>query len=181
MTPRVAGPRVAGLDLSLSGTGVAMTNGGTFTVGGPSTRGDRRLLDIVTAIHEALIEPPDLVVIEGLMTHSIGAGSQAALVHGAVRLYLVQQGYPYALVPPSTLKAYATGNGGAKTDKHAMRMAAYKRTRIEFTDDNQCDAWWLRQAGLDHLGHPELPLPAAQRDRLTKVVWPALPTPLETP
>jgi hypothetical protein len=55
-----------------------------------------------------------------------------------------------------------------------MAMAAYKRAGREFADDNQCDAWWLRAAALDHYGQPEFDLPKVQRERLAKVVWPDL-------
>lgn len=166
---------VLGLDLSLTATGIALPGGHTYTVGGPAGRGDHRLLDIVTALHSSLRDRPDLAVLEDLPTHAKGAGI-TGMVHGAVRLYLVQEGIPYALVTAATLKAYATGNGSA--DKHAMRMAAYKRAGREFGDDNQADAWWLRAAGLDHYGTAEHVLPAAQRARLKKVIWPDLTPPL---
>jgi hypothetical protein len=67
------------------------------------------------------------------------------------------------LITPATLKAYATGKGNG--DKTAMAMAALKRADREFGDDNQCDAWWLRAAGLDWYGQPEFALPKVQRDR----------------
>jgi hypothetical protein len=79
---------------------------------------------------------------------------------------------PYVLLTPATLKAYATGKGNA--DKTAMTLAAFKRTGIEFADDNQCDAAWLRWAGLDHYSYAEFELPAAQRARLDKADWPEM-------
>ncbi|MEO3978833.1 Holliday junction endonuclease [Streptomyces sp. CAU 1734] len=169
--------RVIGLDLSITATGIAYRDGSTGTAGGSSAMGDRRLVTIVDMVDIAVGGPdsglgplPDLVVLEDLPTHAKSAGV-TGMVHGAVRALLVRRTVPYALVTPATLKAYATGKGTA--DKTAMAMAAYKRAGREFADDNQCDAWWLRAAGLDRLGHPEFPLPGAQRDRLDKATWPA--------
>jgi hypothetical protein len=53
-----------------------------------------------------------------------------------------------------------------------MVMAAYKRFGLEFPDDNQCDAFWLRAMGLDAYHEPLAVLPAVQRDAMTKVDWP---------
>lgn len=170
---------VLGLDLSLTATGITDPDGTYSTVVGAAGRGDMRLYDVVAALHHIreTFRQVDVAVIEDLMTHSIGRGSQTALVHGAVRLYLIQYRIPYVLIPATTLKIYATGSG--KADKHAMRMAAFKRAGLEFPDDNQADAWWLWHAGHDHYGHPTTPLPAAQRARLDKIVWPDLTAPQE--
>ena len=70
-----------------------------------------------------------------------------------------------------TLKKFATGNGAAK--KPDLRMALYRRAGVDVADDNQVDAWWLRQAGLQHLGDPDaVPLPQTHLSALDKVVWP---------
>lgn len=174
-----AGPRplrIMGLDLSITAPGIALPDGTTLTVKTRTQDGDRRLQTIVDQIGLALGEGPDgigdgvdLVVIEDLPTHAKSAGI-TGMVHGAVRLRLIDFGTPYVLVTPATLKAYATGKGNA--DKTAMAIAALKRAGREFADDNQCDAAWLRWAALDALGQPEFPVPAAQRARLAKVTWP---------
>lgn len=160
---------VLGLDLSLTATGIAYVDGGTATVKTRTVDGDRRLKYIVDAVGEATAQGVEFVVIEDLPKHAHSAGI-TGMVHGAVRLALIEEAVPYVLVPAATLKAYATGKGNA--DKTAMALAAFKRGHIEFADDNQCDAWWLRAAGLDRLGTPLFPLPEAQRVRLDKVRWP---------
>lgn len=33
---------------------------------------------------------------------------------------------------------------------------------------------WLRAMALDHYGHPVVPMPAANREALRKIDWPAL-------
>jgi Holliday junction resolvasome RuvABC endonuclease subunit len=181
-TPAAAGhrPRVLGLDLSLTATGIAYPDGTTTTIKTRQKDGDRRLLEIAHAIRWAAGEgqgpmgtdtPPTLAVLEDLPKHAMAAGI-TGMVHGIARAVLLEAGVPYATVVPATLKAYATGKGSG--DKTPMAMAAYKRAGVEFVDDNQCDAWWLRAAGLDWLGSPLFDLPKAQRDRLAKVRWPDL-------
>lgn len=166
--------RVIGLDLSITATGIALADGQLLTVGGPAAMGDRRLVDIAARIDDAVQEHwPHLVVIEDLPTHAHGAGI-TGMVHGVARLTLLRRHIPYALVIPSTLKKYATGNGGAS--KSDMRMALYQRAGLDIRDDNQADAAWLRAAGLDHLGEPPLVMPKVNRAALTKVTWPNLST-----
>ena len=160
---------IIGLDLSLTNTGIAYTDGDVRTMKTRALDGDLRLLDIVEAIGEAIQLGATFAVIEDLPSNARSAGI-TGMVHGAVRLSLIEASVGYVLVPPATLKAFATGKGNA--DKTAMAIAALKRGGREFADDNQCDAWWLRAAGLDRLGTPPFPLPEAQRARLDKVSWP---------
>jgi Holliday junction resolvasome RuvABC endonuclease subunit len=169
-------PSVLGLDLSLTATGIAYRDGSTGTVKTRPADGDRRLLIIAEAVrvavggeHIGLGPAPDLAVIEDIPQNSFAA-KPISMVHGVVRTVLLEAGVPYVLITAATLKAYATGKGSG--DKVPMAMAAYKRAGMEFPDDNQCDAWWLRAAGLDRLGHPLVPMPATQRARLDKACWP---------
>lgn len=161
---------VLGLDLSISATGVAAPDGSTSTIKTRDRDGDRRLTHIRDTI-AGLCAGVDLAVVEDLPTHAHSAGI-TGMVHGAVRVALLDAGVPYALVTPATLKKYATGNGSVK--KSGMILAAYKRFGVEFDDEDQCDAAWLRAAGLDQLGEPLAVLPAAQRQALAKVRWPDL-------
>ena len=174
--------RILGLDLSLTATGICTVEGSTFTVSTRAAEGDRRLTTIGDAINHALVTTPvALAVIEDLPTHAHSAGI-TGMVHGVARLTLMRRGVPYALVAPATLKAFATGKGNAT--KSEMAVAAFRRGGETFGgDDNQCDAWWLRQAGLHHLGAPEaIPLPKAQVARLDRVTWPDnLPIATEKP
>lgn len=172
------GPRVIGLDLSLTATGIAAWDGRPLsTIRTVTSEGDQRLGRIMVTVRADAYDyvsdqPIDLAVIEDLPTHAHSAGI-TGMVHGAVRVALMEIGVPYALVPPATLKAYATGKGTAT--KPDMRMALFKRAGLDIRDDNQVDAWWLRAAGLERLGYPLVSLPAAQRDRLDKARWPDLP------
>lgn len=168
--------RVLALDLSITAPGICLPDGTTSTFKTNPKDGDRRLQHIVDHVGLALGEGPDdigdgvdLVIIEGPVVRS-SAAVTIGMVHGAVRLRLLDFDTPYVLITPATLKAYATGKGNA--DKTAMAIAALKRTGREFADDNQVDAAWLRWAALDWYGQAEFTLPAAQRDRLAKVAWP---------
>lgn len=171
----MSAPNVIGLDLSITATGWA-TDDGCGTIKTIASRGDRRLATITSEIEEFFAcgdgdrkDLADLVVIEGPVVRS-SAAVIIGMVHGAVRLRLMDWGIPYAIVPPATLKKYATGKGNA--DKTAMALALYKRARIELADDNQVDAWWLRAAGLQHLGYPLVDVPGPNREALGKVLWP---------
>jgi Holliday junction resolvasome RuvABC endonuclease subunit len=156
--------KVGGLDLSMTGTGAAHTVEGAACTHLIKTRerGDLRLNEIAGQV-KMRVTDSDLVIIEGYLNHSHSAGI-TGMVHGAVRAMLIEEGIKYATLPPSSLKKYATGRGGAsKTD---MALAAFKRGGVEFTDDNQCDAWWLWVAANDYLDQPVFSLPAIQRAAL---------------
>ena len=162
-------PRVVGLDLSITATGIALTNGHTETVRGKADLGDLRL-DHIAIETRLATDDVHLVVIEDLAVHGPGNGMAAAQVMGAVKVTLLARGTRYALVPPATLKKYATGKGNAT--KADMAVALYKRAGLELADDNQVDAWFLRAAGLHHLGHPVIDVPAAQAAALDRITWP---------
>lgn len=159
--------KVSGLDLSMTGTGLVYTvEGAAYThLIKPKDAGDLRLPEIRTRILSH-VEGSELVLIEGYLNRSMSAGI-TGMVHGAVRAGLIDAGIKYATFPPASLKKYATGRGGAsKTD---MAVAAVKRAGVEFTNDNECDAWWLWVAVNDHLDHPVFPLPQSQREALSKI------------
>ena len=163
--------RILALDLSITAPGLCLPDGTTRTVKTNAKTGDRRLVHIVSEVGIALDGGADLVVMEEAPPGLKGDAIKAIhMVHGAVRLRLLESGTPYLLINPTTLKAYATGN--TRADKTAMAIAALKRADREFADDNQCDAWWLRAAALDWYDVAEFTMPQAQRDRLAKVAWP---------
>ncbi len=163
--------RVVGLDLSLTSTGVARADGDTVRIRTISNGPER--IDFINQAVIANIGRVDLVVIEGYSFGSKGAAVfQIGELGGVIRHTLWSHGTPFAVVPPTTLKKYATGSGVAK--KPDMRMALYKRAGIDNQHDDEVDAWWLRQAGLDHYGHAEIVLPATHREALAKVEWPVL-------
>ena len=177
-----SGPRVIGLDLSLTATGIAKGDGTTTTV---TTRAqdpigyrlDTIAIEIECVIADTANAYPGWIVavVEDMPANAQSAGITGR-VHGAVLLSLwrlqCQLDLRTVLVPPASLKKYATGKGNAT--KPDMRMALYQRAGIDERDDNRVDAWWLRAMALDHYGHPVVPMPAANRAALAKIDWPAL-------
>lgn len=166
-------PHVVGVDLSLTGTGIATADGELTVRTNAADPIEMRLQVIRNAVlHRCAVVPPvDLVVIEDFVTRS-PAASTLGMVHGVVRVALTEAGIPFVLVPPATLKKYVCGKGTAKKDD--MRMETYKRFGLDIADDNQVDAFGLRAMALDALGHPLRTMPTAQRDSLEKITWPAL-------
>lgn len=159
---------VVGLDPSMTGTGLAHTIQGeacTHLLSIKPAEGDARLLALKNKVIE-LIPGAEFVLIEGYLNRSLSAGT-TGLVHGAVRVALMEKGIRYATLPPASLKKYAAGKGTAS--KTEMAVAAYKRGAVEFVDDNQCDAWWLWVAANEYMGHPIFDLPAVNRESLTKI------------
>ncbi|MFF8901709.1 hypothetical protein ACF082_29990 [Streptomyces lydicus] len=169
-------PRIIGLDLSLTSTGVALPDGTTYRIKTRTADGDRRLVIIRDHIRYDLAKHrPHLAVVEDLPRNAMAAGV-TGMVQGIARCELADAGVPIAYIVPATLKSYAADHGRA--DKQHMADAAYLAAGIQFANDlggDQCDAWWLRAAGHDWWGDPLFTLPDAQRSRLTKAKWPALP------
>ena len=160
--------KVLGLDLSITGTGLAHTLEGevcTHTVKTRDKDRDRRLVQIQTTIRE-LATGAELCLIEAPTPRS-PSSVISGMVQGAARLVLLDLGIPYGTLMPASLKKYATGRGTG--DKIPMAIAALKRADLEFPNDNECDAFWLWVAANDHLGQPVFDLPAVNRESLKKI------------
>lgn len=159
---------VLGIDPSLSSTGIA-NEVEAYTV--ETKAGDPKRLDLIyeTVHWHATTPGVDLVVIEDLPTHAKGAGL-TGMAQGVIRLALIRAGVRWISVTAATLKVFATGSGTAS--KADMRMAWYQRTGVDVRDDNQVDAFWLRELGLHLLGKPTFPLPKTHTRALDKVQLP---------
>lgn len=165
-------PNVVGLDLSLTGTGVAHPGGGSSTIRTKLT-GAARLGYLRDLIGQWLSdERTDLVAVEGYAFGRTNKAHQMGELGGVVRLMLHERGQPWCEIPPSSMKKYATGKGNA--GKSEVLVAAVRRLGYDGADDNQADALWLRAMALDHLGAPCVQVPASHRDALVKVQWPAI-------
>lgn len=180
---RLWAPRVLGLDLSLTGTGIARlgAEGVEFltTVRPGKCAGHERLKLIFDAIHEAQRgQNLDLVVIEGPSYGSQGgqqghherAGLWWMVTHSLWRIRR-----SYAVVSPKARAKYATGNGN--DGKPAVLAAARERYGhlAALGNDNEADALVLAHMGVDHLGGYLADVPAVNREALRRAQWPATP------
>lgn len=161
--------KVLGLDLSITGTGLAHTLEGevcTHTVKTREKDRDRRLIQIQNEIREHATGA-ELCLIEAPTPRS-PSSVVSGMVQGAARLVLLDLGIPYGTLMPASLKKYATGKG-VDPKKIGVAIAALKRAGLEFPNDNECDAFWLWVAANDHLGQPVFDLPAINRESLGKI------------
>lgn len=179
--PAGAGPaprwRVAGLDISLTGTGIA-TLGGTTRVPTTGRRRDtiaqrntrmRHITD--TVLTE--VGTVDLACVEGPSHHSVGGsvwdrGGLWWLIVSA----LCARDIPVAVIPPTSRAKYATGKGNAR--KTAVLEAAQHRYGAILPTDDEADALILRAMGLHHLGQPLAEVPDGHRAALAGCQWPDL-------
>ena len=171
--------RVLGLDLSLTGTGVAKPDGSTLVIKTGSLRGCERLIRIRNEVMAIVIaDMPTLVIIEDRVNH-IGDPGATAELHGVIKVALHEWNVPFALVSAPSLKQYGCGKGNGK--KEDMKLHAYMRYGREFKSNDECDAYLLRAMGLEYLGSPlsvaknlTKQEDEAVRKSMLKVDWPAV-------
>lgn len=168
-------PRVAGIDVSLTSTGVA-TLGGTRAIVTKGRRADtiaQRNTRMGRIIDEVLNEVGwvDLAVIEGPSHHSVGGHvwDRGGLWWRIVAA-LCGRSIPLAVVPPMCRAKYATGKGNAR--KAVVLDAAQRRYGAICETDDEADALVLRAMGLDWLGFPLAAVPDGHRAALAGCQWP---------
>lgn len=168
-------PRVVGVDLSLTSTGLADSAGHVLRVQTKPTKGTDPLLDTLArllAVRGQVMQwafAATLVVVEG---PSYGQGRQSGDHARAGLWWAVAEGLTYDMpsrllvVPPATLKTYATGKGNASKD--AVLAAAVKRYPAhDVTGNDVADATVLAAIGARILGHPIDDLPKTHLRALT--------------
>lgn len=172
---------VAGLDLSLTSTGVAMVNpeGAHFTdrikskdqAGASLGQRQDRLRGIADNVI-ATVTGSDLIVIEGPSYASkFGHPHDRSGLWWMVVSRLMHAGLDVIDVAPSARAKYATGAGNAGKD--AVLAAAVKRyPEWDITGNDVADAVILAAMGCRHLGHPIDSLPQIHLTAMTKVRWP---------
>lgn len=171
------GPRVIGLDLSLSCTGVAGP-GWTDTIKPPSkVRGPERLDWIRARIVDSYLTAVDLVVIEGPSYGSQSRGQaghhERAGLWWLVTHMLWRTGRPYAVVSPAARAKYATGKGIA--GKADVVREVTRRFDWFAGGEDEADALVLMAMGRDWLGAPLVAVPQTHRAALDKAQWPDMP------
>lgn len=172
-----AAPLVAGLDLSLVSTGLALISPSGFRTHRIHVEGNGivRLRRIAYEVKQHL-SGACLVVVEGPSYGSPGRGQhERAGLWWLIQDRLWRHGIACAVVPPANLKKYAVGiGGGPRASKDAVLLAAARRW-AEFTGQNdEADALWLAAMGLDHLTGTSN-VPSSHRVALTGCAWPTVP------
>jgi Holliday junction resolvasome RuvABC endonuclease subunit len=177
-------PRVLGLDLSLTGTGICRLGAAgveiLWTVRPRKLTGHERLEYILDAIYEAQHGADlDLVMVEGPSYGSQG-GQQGHHERGGLWWLVTHSLYArrrsYGVVAPKARAKYATGNGN---DAKPAVLAAVRETYghlAEVRNDNEADALVIAAMGADRCGAPIAVVPEVNRAALKNVSWPALPS-----
>ena len=151
---KLSGPVYIGIDQSYSGFAITSLNEEGFytTVYKSDLRGIDRLADIRDHLRFAL-EQCDIrdVAMEGYAFGSQMANMLGEL-GGMVKLELRDMARYPLIVPPTTLKKYATGKGQG-VPKSQIMLQVFKKWGVEFSDDNAADSYVLARivAGLHTL------------------------------
>lgn len=171
-------PTAIGLDLSLTGSGIASSAGWCERVGAKdiTTMPLDARLDAVDDLVEQIVllaRPAALVVVEVPAFSRAGGGAleRSALWWTVVRT-LRRCDVPVAEAFNQHRMRYATGR--PKADKGAIIDAVARRWPQFETggDDNLADASVLAAMGADHLGVPLASMPQTHRLALDGITWP---------
>lgn len=153
--------KIAAFDLSLTATGWATWTGeegfkpwvdfGTIAGGSlPKTATEAQSIQRIYSVASQVLskaEGADMVLFEGLSYGSNDPSAQErAGLAMLIRVDLWRDGRGYILVPPTTLKKFATGKGNAP--KEVVMREVFKRWGIEAADNNQADAVALLHVGM---------------------------------
>ena len=191
--PQDGPPRVTGLDLSLTSSGVAHVVAGqppNTLSHGTSGHNDATLEDRYARLHilftqleaEVLAFHPDLVVVESpSYSSATGHSHDRSGLWWLVVAHLLALAIPVLEVRPNLRAKYATGKGGA--GKQEVVIAVTRRyPTVEFATNDEADALVLAAMGSRLLGHPiEDSLPETHRDSLKTLRLPTMPKRISLP
>lgn len=188
---------IVGLDLSLTGAGVAVIDEDTqktwLSVHGskasprvpsPAHKGRKkdkgivpvevraaRIQGVANSVLKTLPIAPRMALIE-----APSYGSQNGMAHErsglfwAIAMALAPE-TQLIEVPPRVRALYATGDGGA--DKKAVVAATLAMHKLSTRNDNIIDAFVLAKMGCRHIGRPiDLSLPEVNLTAMSSVYWP---------
>lgn len=145
--------KVLCIDPSLTSLGYAEDDGTTGVVQ-PKSRGVERLAEL----DEWMIQKSagvDVVYLEGYAYARANQAHQIGELGGVLRLVLHYAGVEVVVVPPASLKKFATGKGNAT--KELMVSVATKRSGRVFDGSDESDAWLLWAYAMHREGRPEAP------------------------
>lgn len=155
--PKIIGVmmKVVGIDPSLSCTALVALHGDRVAESklvASKKRDTERLEDIRRAVLDFLdAHDPELVAIEGFAYNAKGASVfEMGGLGWLLRWALFMACRPYVIVPPSTLKLYATGVGNAP--KEIVIREVFRRWQFEARDNNEADAYALARFASEAAG-----------------------------
>lgn len=173
-------PRILGLDLSLTGTGVSCSVCGESVFLTKKVGAEERLILIREAIRLGhlggfssgveFVGHVDLVVLEGYAFSRPNQAHQIGELGGVIRVMLREQGVPWLAIPPAKLKKWATGKGNAQKD--AMIATAIRGFDYGGTSNDEADAYLLRKMAELHYSNVEQPKYRQEIDK--EVAWPSV-------
>jgi len=147
--------KIIGIDLSLTSTGVCTYNEGVYNTFAIKTKlkGHLRYDHILSTIQEVLSDlEPEIAFIEGASYNS--KSSSLDWIYGLSMLVrhnlCYRLGIPYKLIPPATLKKWATGKGNATKEKMIETCNENYGTSFTLKDNDMCDAYLLVRWGLNN-------------------------------
>lgn len=165
-----------GLDLSLTGTGIVLLEGGDIKLqrlikskpGGDKPVNELiRIRTIVEEIEMIVSENlPTVTVIEGMafMARNTTALVQLAALNYMTRSLLYDYKIPFVICAPTSLKKFITGKGNSKKD--VMLIETFKRYDKTILNDNENDAFGLAKIGEMLLSKDTNKLPIFQQEVL---------------
>lgn len=170
-----------GIDLSLTGTGLAKFEGTdiiTDLCSAVVDCGRKKALDrveeLVAQVQDFMAKGPTVIALEGYSMNSIHRSYDIAEATGTLKMALrARPDTTLLIVAPKSLKLYAVGNGNA--DKK-MILEGLKKAfpRRKITDHNEADAVYLAMLARDWHRSNRFPL-EANRVRSLEKVFPAFP------
>lgn len=178
-TGAAAPPRVLGLDISLTGTGIACSAGWCEAIGltgvttKPLGQRDAIIANLAHDIAQYVGPATDLVVIEMPAYSRSGGGShERSGLWWRVVHHLLAWDIPVVEANQGHRCVYATGKFKAKKTEVVDAVARRWPDWQTHGDDNAADAVVLMAMGMDALGHPIATVPDKHRAALAKVTWP---------
>ncbi len=143
---------VLGIDPSLTSLGLSYRVNDkvlAFCIGGKERRGIDRIKYIRDSVAQALdMYEPTLVAYEG---YALGFRGKSNIIFdlgelgGVLKLLILERGIDILLIPPTSLKLFATGKGNA--DKEQVSVALREELGVSFSTSDQYDAAGLLLMG----------------------------------
>lgn len=155
--------RILGIDPSLTSTGAVLLDDGELVWAerwATKLTGIDRLGFFAGLMAQAVMQGPQLVVIEGYSYGSPNGMAALAELGGVLRLGAYNAARPVEVIPPSTWRKELLGKGNLAKDQ--IRLAVWKRYHVEFDSNDVLEAWCVamtahrrRTAPVDTAPRPE--------------------------